>query len=77
MGLNGNCRSETQGFMGETTMTYYSSWQKALQDFITKYGHNYKEIGEMYALFEEFEHQIHRNIKGAYFMRETFKENFK
>ncbi len=48
-------------------ITYYSSWQEAFKDFITKYGHNYKDP---YNLMIEFELQLKRNIKGTYFIDE-------
>ncbi len=46
-------------------MTYYSSWQEALVDFIKQYGHNYLDA---YNLTMEFEQELHQNIKGTYFM---------
>lgn len=51
-------------------MTYYKSWQEALQDFIAKYGHNFEDP---YNLTMEFEIQLKRNIKGAYYMLEESK----
>ncbi len=46
-------------------MKYYSKWQDALQDFISEFGHNYKDA---YNLMMEFEQMLHQNIKGTYFM---------
>ena len=46
-------------------MTYYSTWQEALAEFITKYGHNYKDA---YNLATEFEMHIKQNIKGSWYM---------
>lgn len=53
-------------------MTYYSSWQDALVDFVNAYGQNYKEVGEVYALMAEFEQQLFQNIKGSFYI---LKEN--
>lgn len=49
-------------------MTYYSEWQLALIDFITLYGHNYKDA---YNLTVEFELHLKRNKHGAYFIRKA------
>ncbi len=46
-------------------MKYYSNWQDALQDFIKKYGHNYKDT---YNLIVEFEEALEKNSKGIYYM---------
>lgn len=46
---------------------YYSSWQEALLEFISKYGQNYKDP---YNLVTEFELQLKKNIKGTYFIGE-------
>ena len=57
----------------ENIMKYYSSWQEALRDFVEHYGHNYKEVDEVYALMVEFELELQRNVKGAYYMQEKIK----
>lgn len=48
-------------------MKYYSTWQEAFIDFINKHGSEYEDS---YNLAVEFEQQLHKNVKGVYFMYE-------
>ena len=47
-------------------MTYYKTWQDALVEYIRAHGHEYNDV---YILFAEFEQQLQRNVKGAYYMQ--------
>lgn len=46
-------------------MIYYSSWQEALIAYVNERGSEYENS---YALIEEFEHHLHINKNGTYFM---------
>lgn len=48
-------------------MKYYRTWQDALRDFISRYGHNYRDA---YNMITEFELILQRNIRGVYFMED-------
>lgn len=46
-------------------MKHYSEWQKAFIEFITLYGHNYKDS---YNLAAEFEQHLFQNRIGTYYL---------
>lgn len=47
-------------------MTYYSTWQEAMLDFIRLYGQDYEDS---YNLAVEFEQHLKRNRMGAWFIK--------
>jgi uncharacterized protein YheU (UPF0270 family) len=46
-------------------MTYYKTWQDALQEFITRFGHEYEDS---YNLMSEFEEVLQQNRQGVYYI---------
>lgn len=49
-------------------MKYYSEWQDALIDWIKLRGHSYEKVSDLFALMSEFENNLGRNSKGAYYL---------
>lgn len=47
-------------------MKYYKTWQEAFLEFISLYGHNYKDS---YNLAAEFEQHLQKNNKNVYYLR--------